>query len=429
MENIKLNIVNARSAAFLKKLLQCLPGYGKMDEQRQLVYFMAEMKARHEALLAKYEVTSWYDEKNGLYRAWVKPKDSNDRKAVKRKTEEGLWERIFDICEDFEEASVKADPTLFELYTARQEYRVKVGEIVLSTSYRNTKTWELKMSELTNRKISSMEMEDWVNFYREAIAKFSMNTEWASRVRKNMELVIREARSQKLIQYSWGDVIDCIADYGIRAKKTACKKQTEAYTLDEQERFKNLLLSKLNSTSVHSNAAEAALLIFISGLRSGEVVALQGEDIEEDRIIVRKTEIKYKGKDGKTVYALKPAPKTDAGFRSVPIPEKWQWFTRRIKARLADDEFFCKGHGGMRMHTDTLRSACHAYGREAGIQKTSGAHKIRRTYISDLKHGGVDEALITSWAGHALPETTSEYYIRNVSSKQEQMEKLNRAII
>lgn len=53
--------------------------------------------------------------------------------------------------------------------------------------------------------------------------------------------------------------------------------------------------------------------------------------MNENLIHVSRTEVRYKGDDGKAVFEIRDFPKTEAGIRDVIIPESAVWIVERIK--------------------------------------------------------------------------------------------------
>ena len=72
------------------------------------------------------------------------------------------------------------------------------------------------------------------------------------------------------------------------------------------------------------------ILAFKTGLRVGEISTLSWSDIEENKIHISKTEIRYRDDSGKYVFDVQNFPKSDAGFRDVIITEDTNELMRKI---------------------------------------------------------------------------------------------------
>ena len=57
------------------------------------------------------------------------------------------------------------------------------------------------------------------------------------------------------------------------------------------------------------------MLMFCTGIRVGELVALKWCEVTDNSIKIRRTEIFYKGDDEKRVYEIRDFPKTEAGVQ------------------------------------------------------------------------------------------------------------------
>ena len=85
------------------------------------------------------------------------------------------------------------------------------------------------------------------------------------------------------------------------------------------------LVSHLDTSNV------AILLMFLTGVRIGEVVTLRHSDFSDNTFNVRRTETKYKDENGNNVVEVKEYPKTKAGIRTAIIPSDYVWICDKIK--------------------------------------------------------------------------------------------------
>ena len=175
-------------------------------------------------------------------------------------------------------------------------------------------------------------------------------------------------------------------------------------------------------------------LMYSSGLRRAEVVALNIEDLD-----LKKGELRVIGKRNKErrAFLAKGAVKavekwiqkrgTDPGplFYSVnrgenivryrneriSAQEKRKGISpQRIVARLSDQTIY---------HLIDKRAS------QAGLIKKTTPHDMRRTFVSDLLDVGVDLSTVSKMAGHEDTNTTRRYDRRSSRVMQEAAEKLN----
>lgn len=167
------------------------------------------------------------------------------------------------------------------------------------------------------------------------------------------------------------------------------------------------------------------LLDFLTGLRPGELAALKWEDIQNNRIIVRSTEVHYK-KDNEHIWEVRPFPKTQAGFRQVVLNQEANEILRQIKLLNPFGKYiFMRGSERIKgkAFTKKLTRIC-GY---IGITPKS-LNKARKTYATTLINGNVDEALIISMMGHTDLRTTKGYYYFNNATKEQEERQICNAL-
>ena len=85
----------------------------------------------------------------------------------------------------------------------------------------------------------------------------------------------------------------------------------------------------------------AILLMFVTGMRVGELVTLKSSDFSGNTITIRRTESKIPAGKGKYDYIVKDFPKSEAGVRTIVVPSSYQWLMDLLKKRIG--EFFFGG--------------------------------------------------------------------------------------
>ncbi len=170
-----------------------------------------------------------------------------------------------------------------------------------------------------------------------------------------------------------------------------------------------------------------ALIMLYCGLRKGELLALTWEDIDLEAKIL--TVNKSAWFDNNRA-AVKP-PKSKAGTRTIPIPDKLV----NILRETATEGLVCpKKAGGLMTHTVYLRnwnSFIHYLNLKAGGKDRSRsnpkvwameaftAHQLRHSYATMLYDAGVDVLTAQKYLGHADVQTTMKIYT-HLSARKEQ---------
>lgn len=154
------------------------------------------------------------------------------------------------------------------------------------------------------------------------------------------------------------------------------------------------------------------LLMFATGIRVGELVALQHDVFDGNTIKIRRTETRFLGEDGKYVYSIKEFPKSEAGVRTVVIPKDYEWLCAKIRTLNPFGEYVFTDKNGKRMTTNCIRRRQEQNCKKLGIYRKS-PHKIRKTYGSILLDHNVDNRLIIEQMGHTDINCTESHYHRN----------------
>jgi integrase/recombinase XerC len=164
----------------------------------------------------------------------------------------------------------------------------------------------------------------------------------------------------------------------------------------------------------------AALLPYYAGLRIGEVVGL---DVDDIAISARKGQMRVlgKGRDGGKV-------------RNVPIhaelrPLLRAWLTerRRWLGAEATPALLLNARGG-RISDRYAREIIEGLGRLAGLdaERTDpfGPHVLRHTFGTQLVRGGVDLVTVAELMGHARLDTTRLYTLPTKADRDRALDAL-----
>ncbi len=177
------------------------------------------------------------------------------------------------------------------------------------------------------------------------------------------------------------------------------KAKRQSATQDEE---------KIISKSTDKEFGVLAYLFLTTGCRRGEAVALQPKDIDLNAktISISKT-VEWIG----NTPQIKNCPKTDAGFREIPISDKLinlilpfmkqKYIFENKKGELLDNSQFTRGWG--------------KYIKETGISCTP--HQLRHSYATMLFDAGIDVKTAQRWLGHADINTTLGIYT-HISEKR-----------
>jgi site-specific recombinase XerD len=175
-------------------------------------------------------------------------------------------------------------------------------------------------------------------------------------------------------------------------------------------------------------------LMYSSGLRRAEVVALDLEDLDlkygEVRVIGKRNKERRAFLAKGAIRAIrkwleKRGSETGPLFFSV---NKGEHIVRFRKERLSEED---KQQGiepkkiVARLSDQTIYHIFNKRAAQAGLVKKTTPHDMRRTFVSDLLDVGVDLATVSKMAGHEDTNTTKRYDRRSSRVMQDAVEKLD----
>ncbi len=158
------------------------------------------------------------------------------------------------------------------------------------------------------------------------------------------------------------------------------------------------------------------LFLLFSGLRVGELIALEAADIDFNKQVIHITKNYYRGEIS--------TPKTESGFREIPL-------TADLKKLLPErfrayNEIVFKNSLGHRIDYRVLLTSWHRQQTAAGFIRFHGLHSLRHTFASNLIHNGADVKTVSLILGHRDIQTTLNFYCHaDIKQKREVISRLD----
>jgi len=242
-------------------------------------------------------------------------------------------------------------------------------------------------------------------------------------------------------QYSYGTIkniftfISGVYSYAIRNKdisfnpmlgvtipnETFCnvkRKETFALTPDQITIFKELCLQKNNSNDSYKYRYGLTLLLILNtGMRIGEAIALEWNDIDfANNIIKINKSMQYnvKSESSNTRQSFIKSPKTRKSNRIIPMNDEIKFILSEIiesnkKKGIVSDIVCCSETGGYTLARSIQRAL------DTIIKGTElpyiWVHLLRHTFGSELIRKGVDISVVSKLMGHSNATTTYNTYI------------------
>lgn len=361
---------------------------------------MIEMNER-KRLLEKHPFKVWQGT-NGKWYTYIMTEKG--RTLKKRNTQA----EIEDIVCDYQRTLIE-NPTIEEVFTTWNDHRRDIGKISKSSHTRLRQVYDRHFKEFGKNRINDVTQNDWTDFLEEEIYKHKLSSKAFASLKSITKGMLKRAKRNGIINFnpelmlSELDLTDAVFS----------KKIKEDYeeVFDEEETEKMLSYLKANRDIRN----DGITLLFVSGMRVGELVAIKNSDInlESNTVKIRRTETRYE-EDGKTIYAIKEYPKSTAGIREIVIPSDYHWLLQELYLLSAKSDYVFEEHGN-RLTTLIIRKRIYSVCKKANVYKKS-PHKIRATYDTILLDNGVDKRTVKDQMGHSDINVSEKNYHRNRKS-------------
>ena len=333
------------------------------------------------------------------------------RKRIQRKSREELEEVIVRYYKDS-----LPDPTIADIYKEWNDRRVKLSKIKPSTATRFDHDFEKFFADFGNRRIGSVAPNDISDFLEKQIAKYGLSRKAFANLKTLTKGVFKRAKKLGLFPYSIEPVFADLDVSDSEFKPKVVDDSKEIFYDDELELIQSYCRTHLDDVS-----SLGVLLMFVTGLRVGEVVALKATDILNGEIFVHRTETQFR-LNGKNCFEVSEYPKTPAGVRRVIVPDSYLWLLEALKNGRTDYIFI--GMHGKRMHTNQIRKRLYQICKTLDIPVRS-PHKLRKTYGTILLDNHVDSKVIEKQMGHTDISTTELHYHRDRKRTQQKRDIIN----
>lgn len=199
------------------------------------------------------------------------------------------------------------------------------------------------------------------------------------------------------------------------------EKQVSCFTPAEQKQIEQAVM---NDDRIKMFGI---LLCLYSGLRVGEVLALEWSDIDFVKSELSVTKTCYDGKDKNGKFCrITDTPKTESSVRVIPIPRQLLPHLREVKKKSSSKYVVSNGEKiiSIRSYQKTFTSLL----KRLGI-KHKGFHSLRHTFATRALECGMDVKTLSEILGHKNPTITLKRYVHSLMEhKKEMMNKLGKLL-
>ena len=194
------------------------------------------------------------------------------------------------------------------------------------------------------------------------------------------------------------------------------ERPVECFSLKEQKQIEQAVLNS------KKDKLFGILLCLYSGLRIGELIALQWSDIDFAKGTLTVSKSCHDGKNGLII----DEPKTATSRRTIPLPKQLMPLVKMLKKR-SDTDFVVSSHG----KPVSVRSYQRSF--ELLLKKLDiphrGFHSLRHTFATRAIECGMDVKTLSEILGHKNPTVTLNRYAHSLMEhKQDMMNRLGKLL-
>lgn len=375
---------------------------------------VARMKRKQ--LLSQHSHEIWQD-KNGMFLTYIND-ENGKRKIRRRKTRKELEDYLVELYKEKEETVYLED-----LFKAWSSEKLAYGEIQRQSYERykdDYKRYFKKSLPICRKKVINITENDLEVFIRTTIKEQDLTRRAYSGLTILIKGMFKYAKKHGYTKIS---ITQFMGDLDISRhvfKKVYHRKEYETFSEDDTPKIRTYLYN-------HADIWNLGLtLMFQTGLRVGEAVALKPCDIGKNVLHISRTEYKYRDENGKWTLAIKDHTKTDAGCRDVVLPPQAYDTLNKIRELNPNGEYLLMNNG-KRIRGNTLNKRISDICDKLEIAHHS-SHKIRKTYGTMLLDNNVDDSFVAEQMGHTDVATTRKLYYYSNRSAKTKLDQITRAV-
>lgn len=396
-------------------------GIINLDDVRE----MMEQEKRNE-ILSKHKY-SIFQGADGRWKTTIKdPNTAKGTRIIAKKNRRDLEDYLIELLS--ESYRLGDFVTLRDLYLPWLESR-KLEANSINTVKKNALEWKRyydkdPIVDIPIQYFTCQQLKDWAH---KKIRDNELNRKQYYNMIVIMNKLFEYAKDSLYISNNvWKEVK---INKKLLKKEPRKSNETQIYFYDEKVKIVAYALQKFNNNRKDITAL-AIPLMFLTGMRIGEVVALKYEDFTNDEILIRRSEVAdyMIMEDGSFMYKGQKVvdhAKSDAGERSIPYTAGAKQLIDYIKQASEEFGYYDEGYifcpHSKRIKSNAINMRIYDFCEKLGIPKKS-AHKIRKTFISQMITSGIDLDTVCRVSGHTDISTTFNSYTYSLTKKENRTE-------
>ena len=385
-----------------------------------------EMEQEKRRLILSKHKYSIFQDKDGRWKTVIA---DNTKKSGKKLIAKKNRRDLEDFLIDYLDEAPKQNVTLRQLYLPWLKSR-KLETKSINTVKKNAQEWKRfyeddPIVDIPINQLTCQELKDWVH---KKIRDNNFNKQQYYNMIVIMNKLFEYATDSLLIQRNiWKEVK---INTKLLRKTVKKSNETQIYFYEEKIKLVSYALSRFRKNPKNIGALTIPLM-FLTGMRIGEVVAIKYEDIKENEIIICRSEVMDYDMDEDGIFhyvgtKVVDHAKTEAGERSIPCTDGVKQIISLVKKASEEYGFYDEGYVfcpySRRLKSSTIDVKIYEFCEKIGIPKKS-AHKIRKTFISQMVFNGIDIDTVCRVSGHTDITTTFNSYTYSLTKKEDRIDK------
>lgn len=356
-------------------------------------------KAEERVIFTPKKGTNIYKRKDGRWEARYLKSLSKEGKriygSVYGKTFDEAKLKQDEVTRNNSQVTQNATRVVLKLQEISEEWKDSIKQSVKESTYLKYET--IIRKHILSHYISTIDMSNLttkeIHDFSEHLCKEGLSAKTVNDILVVLGLILKYAED-----------IYKISKPKIKYKKVQ-KKELRVLSSQEQTVLEHFLLQETNSYKL------GILIALYTGIRIGELCALQWEDVQVDRIIINKTVQRLKDGD-KTVLSV-TTPKTSSSIRVIPIPQ----FLKKYLESFRGKGSVLKNRKGNFVEPRLLQMTFEKYIDECGLAKTN-FHALRHTFATRCVESGFDIKSLSDILGHSDVKTTLNRYVHSTMNQK-----------
>lgn len=374
--------------------------------------------------LHKYAITPPAQDAKNLWRTTIMVFEGGKRKRkdVYGKTKEELFQKLYDFY--------VGPGTLDEIHTLWADQR-KQESLAPATLQREQQRWDKYFAgtDFVKKRIDEIDNFRIEAHLRKLIKEESITVKELSEIRFLLRRTFNYAFRHKMIPAN--PMPDVEVNTSGCAPAQPRLSESRVYLSDEIAAMQDEIERELREIP-HNTTALAIRLLFILGLRVGELVALRLSDINWEKQTIHIQRMEQRADKGAPYLVDHTKKKSPYGNRILPLGEAGIAIIRQVIAinkdyGFQDEDFLFLGENGNRIHIRAVDNRIRKLCKRARIDPVKSAHDIRRTVATRLYRMTKDIELVRKFLGHSDVQTTWGYIV-DIDAEEKDRERVVEAL-